>query len=186
MSTAVVLFTRDLRVHDQPALAEAARTYAHVVPLFVLDDAILRGLDAPNRVAFLLDALDDLRGSLRERGADLVVRRGDPVAEALRIARSVGAQTLYVGGDASAHAQARERRLERECRAERVDLRVVNTVAIVPPRAVVPAGRDHYRVFTPVLAPLAGVAGARRPSRAGTRSSCHRVSSRASCRRSVR
>lgn len=149
MSTAVVLFSRDLRVHDQPALAEAVRTHARVVPLFVLDDAILRGLDAPNRVAFLLDALDDLRGSLRERGADLVVRRGDPVAEALRIAGSVGAQTLYVGGDASAHAQARERRLERECTAERVDLRVVNTVAIVPPRAVVPAGRDHYRVFTP-------------------------------------
>src|SRR6185369_8796176 len=106
---------------------------ARVVPLLVLDDAILRGLESANRVSFLLDALDDLRGSLRERGADLVLQRGDPVAEALRIVRSVGAQRLFVGGDASAHAQARERRLERDCTAEHVDLRVVNTLAIVPP-----------------------------------------------------
>jgi deoxyribodipyrimidine photo-lyase len=149
MSTAVVLFTRDLRVRDQPALAEAVRTHAHVVPLFVLDDAILRVLDAPNRLSFLLDALDDLRRSLRERGADLIVRRGDPIAETLRTARAAGAQTIFVGGDASDHAQARERRLERECAAEHIDLRVLNTLAIVPPYAVAPAGRDHYRVFTP-------------------------------------
>jgi hypothetical protein len=48
----IVLFTRDLRVHDQPALAEAARLASHVVPLFVLDHALLRSFGAPNRVAF--------------------------------------------------------------------------------------------------------------------------------------
>ena len=149
MSRAVVLFTRDLRVHDQPALAEAVRTHARVVPLFVFDDAILRGLDAPNRVSFLLEALDDVRLSLRERGGDLVVRRGDPVAETLRLAYTVGAQTIFVGGDASACAQTRERRLERECAVENIDLRILNTVAIVPPDAIAPTGRDHYRVFTP-------------------------------------
>jgi deoxyribodipyrimidine photo-lyase len=149
MSTAVVLFTRDLRVLDQPALAEAVRTHAHVVPLFVLDDAILSALDAPNRVSFLLDALYDLRRSLRERGGDLVVRRGDPVAETLRLASTVGAQTIFVGGDASGHAQMRERRLEGECATAHIDLRILDTVAIVPPDAISPAGRDHYRVFTP-------------------------------------
>jgi deoxyribodipyrimidine photolyase len=38
VSCAVVLFTRDLRVRDQPALAAAAREAECVVPLFVLDD----------------------------------------------------------------------------------------------------------------------------------------------------
>ena len=36
MNTALVLFTRDLRVHDQAALAAAVREAKHVVPLFVL------------------------------------------------------------------------------------------------------------------------------------------------------
>src|SRR5262245_51246224 len=51
----VVLFTRDLRVHDHPALVAACRAGAPVLPLFVLDDAILNGpFAAPNRVRFLL------------------------------------------------------------------------------------------------------------------------------------
>ena len=38
MRCAVVLFTRDLRVHDNPALAAAAREAERVLPLFVLDE----------------------------------------------------------------------------------------------------------------------------------------------------
>jgi len=77
--TALVLFTRDLRIHDQPALAAAAAA-DRVLPVFVLDDAILGSrYAAPNRLVGLLGALEDLRGSLRARGGDLVVRRGRPV-----------------------------------------------------------------------------------------------------------
>jgi deoxyribodipyrimidine photo-lyase len=148
MSTSVVVFTRDLRVHDQPALAEAAATSERVVPLFVLDDNILR-LASSNRLAFLLQALDDLRLSLRARGADLIVRRGDAVAETIRVAREVRARSVFLGEDASAYAVAREDRLGAACRAERLEFRVVNTSSVVPPGDLMPAGRDHYRVFTP-------------------------------------
>jgi len=79
VSTTVVLFTRDLRVHDNPALHAAVADAAEVVPLFVLDDRVLARFGAPNRVAFLLDALADLRHALVERGGGLVVRRGDAV-----------------------------------------------------------------------------------------------------------
>lgn len=82
--TAVVLFTRDLRVHDQPALSEAARTATQVVPLFVLDPALLHAGRAANRVVFLVGALADLRRSLRGLGADLVVHEPwrSPIARA--------------------------------------------------------------------------------------------------------
>ncbi len=60
--TVVVLFNRDLRVHDHPALAEAVRRAETVVPLFVVDDAVLAsGFAVPNRAAFLVDSLSDLR-----------------------------------------------------------------------------------------------------------------------------
>jgi hypothetical protein len=51
LQTVVVLFTRDLRVHDHPALAAAVDRAERVVPLFVLDDAVLGAFGAPNRVA---------------------------------------------------------------------------------------------------------------------------------------
>ena len=60
MRVGIVLFTRDLRVHDNPALHAACEECERVVPLFVLDDAVLATFGAPNRVAFLLDSLRDL------------------------------------------------------------------------------------------------------------------------------
>ncbi|MET9022430.1 deoxyribodipyrimidine photo-lyase [Actinopolymorpha sp. NPDC004070] len=148
--TTVVLFTRDLRVRDHPALAAACRWSARVVPLFVVDDRIVRGRYAsPNRGAFLGEALADLRAGLRERGGDLVVRSGDPVAETLRVAKEVGADRLAVSADVTAYALARQDRLARECERAGLDLRVFPGVTVVPPGELRPASGASYQVFTP-------------------------------------
>ena len=55
-SGAVVVFSRDLRVTDHPALAQAVRRHDVVAPLFVFDDTILAGAcNRPNRTGFLLE-----------------------------------------------------------------------------------------------------------------------------------
>lgn len=68
-STVVVLFTRDLRVHDHAGLTAAVESAEQVLPLFVLDDRVLDSFGAPNRLAFLLESLQDLR-RLAPAGAD--------------------------------------------------------------------------------------------------------------------
>jgi hypothetical protein len=65
-------------------------------------------------MSFLLDALRALGASMQELGGDLVVRRGDVVAEVVRIASATGAKRLFVGADASASAQQRLRRLHEQ------------------------------------------------------------------------
>jgi deoxyribodipyrimidine photo-lyase len=147
--TAIVLFTRDLRVHDHAALHPAVEIAAEVVPLFVFDDRLRQHQRSTAREGFLLDSLADLRHALRERGGDLVVRHGDPIDETLRVAHSTGANVVFVGADASRYAQRRQERLERACRSARIELRVENTIAAVAPGQLFPAERDHYRVFTP-------------------------------------
>ena len=120
MKTALILFNRDLRVHDNPALAAAARA-ERTVPLFVLDEQLLGSrFAAPNRVAFMREALADLDESLRKAGGRLFLRRGDPVREALALARECGAAELHVSADYSAYARARERRLAAACEEERI------------------------------------------------------------------
>jgi len=149
VKTALILFNRDLRVHDNPALAAAARA-ERTVPLFVLDERLLSSrFAAPNRVAFMIEALHDLGSSLRRAGGRLFVRRGDPVAEAITVAREAGASEVHVSADHSAYAQRRQRRLEDACREERIELHTHPGVTIVPPAAVTPAGGDHFKVFTP-------------------------------------
>jgi deoxyribodipyrimidine photo-lyase len=148
MRTAVVLLTRDLRVHDNPALAAACSNAERVVPLYVLDPQ-LQTISA-NRVRFLHQALADLRTTLRGKGGDLVVRRGDPVAETIRMARDVDADGVALAADVSGHARRRERRLADECDKHRLALRLFPGVTVVDPGALRPGGRaDHYQVFSP-------------------------------------
>ena len=149
MPVTVVLFTRNLRVRDNPALTAAARR-GDVVPLFVLDDTLLSGRSGtPNRIAFLLDSLRDLDRSLRDRGAKLLIRRGDPVEHALEGARRAGAEAIHIAEDVSSYAHHRQERLERACGEAGVALRAFSGITVVPPGELVPAGGDHYRVFTP-------------------------------------
>ena len=149
MRTAIVLFTRDLRVHDQPALAAAAAAGDRVVPLFVFDRAVLARFGAPNRVAFLLDALGDLDASLRTRGGALVLREGDVVEQVMRVAVESKAEAIFLGEDVSAYAQARERALRAACTEARLELHVLPGVTVIPPGDLAPARGDCYRVFTP-------------------------------------
>src|SRR4051794_38118783 len=105
-----MLVTRDLRVHDNPALAAALVAADQVVPLFVLDPS-LAAAAVPNRRRFLAESLADLRESLRARGGDLIIRSGDPVAQAIRLARQVDAVGIVLARDVSRYARRRERRL---------------------------------------------------------------------------
>jgi deoxyribodipyrimidine photo-lyase len=146
METAIVLFTRDLRVRDNPALYLACSGARRVLPLFVLDPAITA---PPNRARFLAASLADLRQGLRERGGDLLIRRGDPAAEVIRLAAETGADAVFVAGDVSRYAERRRWALARACTERRLGLTVTPGLTVVPPGELTPAGGSHYRVFTP-------------------------------------
>ena len=146
MDTAIVLFTRDLRVRDNPALAGACARARAVVPLFAVDPALAV---PPNRARFLAESLAVLREELRGLGGDLVIRRGDPVAEAVRLAARVRAEALFVADDVSRYAARRKERLARECSRHRIAFEVTPGHAVVPTGKLRPVGRDHYQVFTP-------------------------------------
>jgi deoxyribodipyrimidine photo-lyase len=150
--TSVVLFTRDLRVHDHPALSHAVETSQDVVPLFVFDQAILGSdLLSPNRLNFLYDSLVDLDQSLRERGAHLIVRQGDVVREAMRVVTEAGAQALLMSEDVSSYAQARESRLRSECQRAGIAFETFPGINVISLDSVETKAGGHYKVFTPYL-----------------------------------
>src|ERR1700761_3628487 len=108
---AVILFTRDLRVTDNPALWAASRA-ERTVPLFVLDDAILGSrFAAPNRGAYMREAVIDLEGRLKAMDGRLFLRRGQVVEEAMKVVAEAGADELHIAADWSDYARKRERRL---------------------------------------------------------------------------
>jgi len=150
LRTALVMFTRDLRLHDHPALYEALRRADGVVPAFVFDDGILKSrYGRPNRVHFLIDSLKDLDSSLRARGARLVTRRGHYVRTTMALIDEAGAEALYMSADYSHYAQRREGMLRAACVERGVEFQTFEGVTVVPPGAVTPGDGDHFKVFTP-------------------------------------
>ena len=154
--TTVVLFTRDLRLHDHPALSAACGSARTVVPLFVVDPSIT---DLPvasaNRLAFLVESLADLRAALRSRDAELYVRRGAVVREAMQVMAQTGATTLMVSEDVSRTARVRQKGLEAACRRQRCRFELFPGVTVVPARRGGPGRQGPLRGLHPVLESLA-------------------------------
>jgi deoxyribodipyrimidine photo-lyase len=150
--TSVALFTRDLRVHDNPVLRAAVDDGGAVLPLFVVDDGIAElGFRSPNRAAFLADSLADLDRTLRERDGGLVVRSGDVVREVTRLAGQVDARRVHVAADVSRYAHRRAERLREALEPDGRELVVhESVVTVLAPGEVTPTGgKDHFAVFTP-------------------------------------
>jgi deoxyribodipyrimidine photo-lyase len=108
--TALVWFTRDLRVHDHPPLRGALEEHDRVVPVFCFDDRLLHGRHASGpRTQFMLESLRDLDTALRERGSGLVLRHGPPEDELSDLAQLVGASEVLYSANSSPYARARAR-----------------------------------------------------------------------------
>jgi len=100
---------RDLRTADNRGLAAAAAD-GPVAALFVLDPVVLAHAGAP-RVAFLLDALDALRESYRDRGSDLLVLQNRPERALPRVADALDADRVVWNRDYTGLARTRDERV---------------------------------------------------------------------------
>jgi len=157
--TTLAVFTRDLRVHDNPVLAAAAHEAEHVVPVFVRDTRSPtvattetgRSLFASgDRQRFLDESLADLDESLRNLGGRLVLRSGDPVEQICQLADEAGAARVHIAADSSAYAQRRQEALGKAVGERGRELRCHDEVhAVIAPGRLTPADRDHFAVFTP-------------------------------------
>ncbi len=146
----VVWFRRDLRVHDHPALADAAAR-GPVVCLFVVDPGLLarRHHRAPARLRFLRAGLDALDAELRERGGALSIRHGDPATVVPDLAAEVGADRVHVTREISPFGRARDARVQAALDPAGVTFAQYGGDLVVAPEELPGPEGAGYRVFTP-------------------------------------
>lgn len=149
--TAIVWFRRDLRLHDNPALAAALEQHEQVVPVFCLDERLLGGRhrSAP-RAAFMRACLAELDGDLRGLGSRLVIRAGRPEVELPQLAGEIGASEVFASADVSAFARRRDRATAQALDRSGARLRLRPGCFVVDdPAAIMSAAGTPYTVFTP-------------------------------------
>ena len=142
--TSVLWFRRDLRLHDHPALLEAAKD-GPVVALFVLDDVLRRPSGAP-RLAFLYRSLRALDADLREHGGRLVVRHGKPENVLPAVAKEADASSVHVSADFGPYGAARDERVE-EALGDVAFVRTGSAYAVAPGRVTKDDG-DPFKVYS--------------------------------------
>ncbi len=144
-----MVFTRDLRVRDNPALIAACEADC-VVPLFIVDEPLLgHPAVGVNRIRFLLDALADLDRSLRLIGGALVVRRGDWLNELMTVVEACGADVVHLSDDGSARAKRRLRELRSRAESSKVEIVTHPGVTVVAAGEVLTAAGTPFQMFTP-------------------------------------
>lgn len=151
MRTVIHWFRRDLRLHDNTALLEAAAQADQLIPLFIFDEKLLRsgrGGDGP-RVSFMLDSLRALDESLRERGSRLCIRRGSPVTVLRELAQETGAELVTFNRDYSPYARKRDSEVKKALSEAGIRVEEQADLVLHEPEDIKTTEGHFYRVYTP-------------------------------------
>ncbi|MCC6615563.1 MAG: deoxyribodipyrimidine photo-lyase [Anaerolineae bacterium] len=140
-------FRRDLRLRDNTALNAALASGAPIIPVFILDENIIRSKrSSPARMQFLLDGLHQLDADLKGYGSRLLVLRGTPREALLRLKGETGAAALHYNRDYSPYARKRDAAVER---AFGGPTHTHDDLLLHPPGSVLSQADAPYTVFTP-------------------------------------
>ena len=150
----LVWFRRDLRVDDNAALCLALRSCRRVYGAFVFDRDILDPLPrADRRVEFIRESLVDLDAQLRTASAradtGLIVRHGVASDEIVRLATTLGVQSVFAARDYEPQAITRDRTVLGALAAVGVALHLVKDQVLLDGRELLTKTGTPYTVFTP-------------------------------------
>ena len=146
----IVWFRQDLRLADNPALAEAVACGRPVLPVYLLDDAAPVD-ELPGGAArwWLHQSLAALAADLTARGAPLLLRRGDAGALLRDLVTETGATAVHWNRCYEPGAIARDRGLKEELRESGIAARSFNAALLCEPWQAATGAGGPYKAFTP-------------------------------------
>lgn len=138
----IVWFRKDLRVHDHPALAEAAAE-GEVLPVYVLPEKeTLSACDWWTResLAILMDRLEAL-------GSPLKLMEGDPLDVFVRLSAETGAEALYFNGQVDPVSRSEETALLQEGSLNHLRIRRFVPDMMLDPDTLLTKSGTPFKVF---------------------------------------
>ncbi|AGG87383.1 cryptochrome/photolyase family protein [Rhodanobacter denitrificans] len=149
MSTALVLFRRDLRLADNPAWSAACAEHAQVLPVFIHSGDEGRWSAGAASRWWLHHSLAALARQLHDASAGLHLRRGEPLDILRALIASSGARAVYWNRLYEPAAIARDTRIKSALRADGIAVHSHNAALWCEPWAIATQQAAPYKVFTP-------------------------------------
>ena len=146
-SPLLVWFRRDLRLDDNPMLAEAASSGRPVIPVFILDPET-EGLGAAPKWRLGL-GIAHLAKSLKKLGTTLILRRGPALEVLENLIAETGATSVWWGRQYDTKAVARDTAVKATLKANGVEARSFAGHLLFEPWTVETGQGGFYRVYSP-------------------------------------
>lgn len=149
MSTALMLFRRDLRLADNPAFSAACAEHAQVIGVFIhADEDQLWSAGAASRW-WLHHSLTALDRSLRSAAAGLHLRRGNVLATLRDLIEQSGASAVYWNRLYEPATIAQDAQIKSALREDGIDVHTHNAALWREPWQIATQQDQPYKVFTP-------------------------------------
>ena len=84
------IFRRDLRLRDNTGLSEAMRQSKSVLPIFIVDPAIINRYAAEYRKTFLSRSLEELDREIQSSGGKLSILEDNPQKVLVQLIKNTG------------------------------------------------------------------------------------------------
>ncbi len=148
---AIFWFRRDLRLDDNAGLYHALKSGLKVIPVFIFDSCILKGLsnEKDARVHFIHHTLENLKTSLNELGSDLRVYFGNPVEVWKGITSEFKPQAVFANRDYENYALERDRQVKGILNRKEIAFHQFKDHIIFEKDEVLKKDGNPYTVFTP-------------------------------------
>ena len=148
---AIHWFRRDLRLHDNRALAAAQHSGLPVVPLFIFDTDILHRLEDRDdaRVTFIYHTLEDLRLAVQQQGGGLLVKIGKPLDVWKELVQEFQVRKVFANDDYEPYARDRDASVNTLLEENGIYFLLSKDHVIFEKDEVVKDDGKPYTVFTP-------------------------------------
>ncbi|WP_158232385.1 MULTISPECIES: deoxyribodipyrimidine photo-lyase [unclassified Sporosarcina] len=143
MGKTIVWFRKDLRLHDHPALVEAA-AHGEVLPVFILPETRYAASDW-----WLHHSLLEIIERFAKQQIQFVVRQGQHVEQLMKLLDESEADQLVFNELYDPESREAERVVAEACEERRVQVRSFQGSLLVAPDAIFNKTNQPYKVFTP-------------------------------------
>ena len=138
---------RDLRVSDNPALTDALRTGAQVLPVFIYDDWFSQLGAAPK---FRLEkSLESLQKRYADLGSYVIIRQGAAITVLRELINETGATSVIWSRDLDPMAISRDSKIKKDLKESGVSVTSYRGQVLFEPWTVSTKTGSFYRVYTP-------------------------------------
>ena len=135
---------RDLRLHDQYALAEALKNSEECFLVFIFDSQIKN-----QQIPLINQSLYEMEEKLNKLDSSIIVKHGDPIVEILKLSNELNINAVYFNREYEPKTKQRDLEITKKLHTKKIDVFHFKDQVHYEQSEIRNGSNEIYKVFTP-------------------------------------